>query len=398
MIKFIVCSPKEDSYQSVGINYHCDKEESFVLYKKEEEKGFNRVKVLGTLWSTKGLYNASQEDGFTIDRYVCKLDLCGLDEDTKYEFFVKCNDEESEIYRFKTSKKDRFDVSWSFNAYVDFQHRGNAFKEIIISKMMEMYPDNNLSLCSGDMIDVATYESSWDWFFNSKLFKSGLYFSTPGDHEYWGMEVNHHYPQLKRPDTYNALFNNPKNGLYKNSNYYLYYNNVLFIGLDMNDSDQSRGEFFDNEAKWLDDTLTRLEKSADYIIVIMHKAIYGSYYNDSGVVRNIRPLFAPVIEKHKVDLVFSGHDHMYSRTYPLYMGKMSNEGTYYLDMGSSGDKRRLIDQDLYTDGLHECVLDIKTNLQTLASHIEVGKELMKVTCINYDGCILDSFEISKKVR
>ena len=71
----------------------------------------------------------------------------------------------------------------------------------------------------------------------------------------------------------------------------------------------------------------------------MHKSLYGDPKQDSAV-RNFAPVFTSVFDKHKVDLVISGHDHEYSRTKPLSNGVEASNGTIYLDLGNSGNKKR----------------------------------------------------------
>jgi hypothetical protein len=64
--------------------------------------------------------------------------------------------------------------------------------------------------------------------------------------------------------------------------------------------------------------------------VFLHRSPYGSsrHGGDEKVREDLEPLFA----KHGVDLVFSGHDHVYERTVPI-------RGVTYVVSGGGG--RRL---------------------------------------------------------
>ena len=154
-----------------------------------------------------------------------------------------------------------------------------------------------------------------------------------------------HYPQYDYAYTFNRLLHFPQNGApdSRNTSYWFRYNNVLFVALDMHNSDTSSGPRFKDEVLWFGETLDRLAGSYQYLVVFEHKSIFGSEIVDSAVARNLRPQWAPVFQKYRVDLVLSGHDHIYSRTFALDGDQPTEDpeaGTFYLDMGSSGDKRR----------------------------------------------------------
>jgi 3',5'-cyclic AMP phosphodiesterase CpdA len=60
------------------------------------------------------------------------------------------------------------------------------------------------------------------------------------------------------------------------------------------------------------------DSSIDWIIVAMHRQMYGSPTNQ---VRHpelgLRDAYHPLFQKYGVDLVLYGHNHYYERTYPL---------------------------------------------------------------------------------
>ena len=169
----------------------------------------------------------------------------------------------------------------------------------------------------------------------------------------------------------------------------------------MNNSNVASGARFDSQARWFEKTLDSLSGTYKYLIVFMHKSIYGSSIVDGVVAKKLRPQWAPLFSKYDVDLVLSGHDHIYSRTYQLYDGKPTSDGkgTYYLDMGSSGDKRRSVDASLSEqDGIHQKVIDLKTLGLSFACNVEVTSRNMKVTVYNQNKEIVDSFTIKAKKR
>ena len=392
VIYHIVTTVSENSANSATVNYHCSNPSSYVLYTKASDIAFRKavkVEPESDLWSTRGIENTAKETTFyTKERYVCSAHLSGLKPNSKYIFKIVSQGTESKVFSFATSGKRG---KWNFVAFTDFQHKGNKETLPLIQNMKELaHP--SLVICSGDMVDVAGKEDGWFWLLDNDIFRDFVYAASPGDHEYWADDTGRKYPQYNSPHTFNHLFKFPGNGapMSPNSTYWFLYNNVLFIALDMNNSNVATGPRFEDQVKWFEKTVENLKGRYQYIVVYEHKSIYGSSKIDSVVAARLRPQWAPVFKKCGVDLVLSGHDHIFSRTEQI-------DGTFYLDMGSSGDKRRAIDSSVAEgDGIHAKVLDIKNEGLCCACNVEVSKRGMKVTVYNQRKEAVDSFEISPK--
>ena len=169
----------------------------------------------------------------------------------------------------------------------------------------------------------------------------------------------------------------------------------------MNDSNTASGDRFDDQVRWFSETLDRLAGSYRYLVVYGHKSIFGSEIIDSQVARKLRPQWYPVFRKYRVDLVLSGHDHIYSRTFALdgdLPAADPAQGTFYLDMGSSGDKRRPLDESLTASPRYAKVMDLKEPGQSCACNVEVDDTCMNVTVYNLEGQVVDSFTIPCKIQ
>ncbi len=104
---------------------------------------------------------------------------------------------------------------------------------------------------------------------------------------------------------------------------------------------------------WLESDLAAASESAEWIIANFHKPPYTSgwgtgFHSPSG---SVQAYFVPLFDQYHVDLAFSGHNHFYERTYPLYGGDNPSdptvtdwdpceytdpEGTIYVVTGASG--------------------------------------------------------------
>lgn len=384
IFRFIVTTPGEDASTQVGVNWHSSEAGSYLelaTSTKELDSKPKKYYPQEKLWHLDNL-----DSLFLIDRYVCKLNLNGLRPGQRYVFRIRSNNGVSETRSFMTPSKSK--APWCFIAFADFQTAFNKYTHPLIQKLRMESGGSSLALCSGDLTDYGSKEAEWSWLLENPSLKSILFSASPGDHEYWGVKPEgvRHIPMMKTPEAFNMIFNNPQNGCPSclNSSYWYIYKNVLFIHLDYGDSNTTRSQMFNEEVEWFKKTVDSLSGKYQYLVVVGHKSMYGSYTTDSGVVKYMQPLFAGAFKEKHVNLVISGHDHMYSRT-------RSIDGTYYLDLGSSGHKARVPDEGLYKDGLHEKVIDFRTVWNRAGAVINVSKAGLNVTVIDFNGKILDSF-------
>jgi alkaline phosphatase D len=66
--------------------------------------------------------------------------------------------------------------------------------------------------------------------------------------------------------------------------------------------------------------------SVDWVIVQMHQCVLSST-NDNGCDLGIREAWVPLFDQYQVDLVLSGHDHDYERSFPVRGVTSTNQGT-----------------------------------------------------------------------
>lgn len=388
-IYHIITTITEDASNKITINYHCKDKNSYIILSKDINfNSFNKFFPLESLWSTKKIKNSSPNSLFQQERYVCYKTIDNLEPNTKYYFKIICGNYKSDIYNFYTLNKM---LPLEIISIADTQYGNNKVSLQLVEQMKSRFKDAHLILSSGDLVDFADKEDEWFNIIDNKIFNGTIFASACGDHEYWG-DDSYGYTQYDEPHTYKNILHYPLNGAKDllGTNYYIIFNRILFIFLDLGDSNTTRSFKINQEALWLDDLVTNLKNQFDYLIITAHKSLFGSKIEDSNVFKHLNPKFVPIFMKHQVDLVLSGHDHMYSRTNNI-------DGTIYLDLGSSGNKRRHIDESL-NDGLHEKVIDLKTLNDSCASHIVIDKDNITVEVYNLNLDIIDSFIINKKNR
>ena len=150
------------------------------------------------------------------------------------------------------------------------------------------------------------------------------FMTTPGNHE-------------ASDNDYQSRFNHPiyEQGLTSKGSYYSFdYQGSHFISLNTNDTinegrNDSRG-LSQTQIDWLKNDLEKAQDSK-FIVVMMHKGIYDAGGHCSNIdgedndIPHIRNQLTPLFSEYNVDLVLQGHDHLYSRSYPL-------KGTYQDDV------------------------------------------------------------------
>ena len=129
---------------------------------------------------------------------------------------------------------------------------------------------------------------------------------------------------------YAALGNHddPNQRYYKNfgmggKRYYTYQKkDVRFFALDSNYMDQ-------DQQRWLEDELSK--SNSKWKIAYFHHPLYSSAGGHGSSI-DLRNVLEPIFVRYGVQVVFTGHDHVYERTKP-------QKGIYYFVAGSTGKLR-----------------------------------------------------------
>ena len=102
---------------------------------------------------------------------------------------------------------------------------------------------------------------------------------------------------------------------------------VTIVGLDTNTLDQTQLDFLDQ---------TLAESTTTWKIVVLHHPPYSAGYQGSSI--ETRDATAPILARHGVQLVLSGHDHDYQRSVVM-------DGVTYVVSGAGSGTRRTGEDD-----------------------------------------------------
>jgi predicted phosphodiesterase len=140
--------------------------------------------------------------------------------------------------------------------------------------------------------------------------------------------IGNHDARTERAAPLLADFVVPKNGVTEQSRFYSFrQGNVLFVCLDDETSAYGEGS---PQFDWLVATLSASDSL--WKVVYFHEPPYSS--DHSNLVERL--MLCPVFERFGVDVVFSGHAHLYERTHPIRLFADSGPGVLYVTEGGGG--------------------------------------------------------------
>jgi uncharacterized protein (TIGR03437 family) len=207
---------------------------------------------------------------------------------------------------------------------------GNHFQAALAKRMIEnehpafVLHTGDLSQASGTYDELeATYFG-----FYRELMNRSPFFPAPGNHDYYSDGGT---PARSTHSVPAADVHTLDAGRYYSFNW----GNVHFVSLDSNLLEYPAAA--DRMLSWLDSDLRRQDRF--WKIVYFHHLPYptGHHLNDP-VSRLVRERIVPVLERHSVQLVLTGHEHSYQRTFPLMNGVPVEEGKgpVYITTGGGG--------------------------------------------------------------
>jgi 3',5'-cyclic AMP phosphodiesterase CpdA len=147
---------------------------------------------------------------------------------------------------------------------------------------------------------------------------------------------------------------------------------IRFFVLDTNSLDPA-------QVQWFRDELGRTTEA--WKIAVFHHPLYSNAGRHGSAI-DLRTVLEPLLVQHGVNVVFSGHDHIYERLTP-------QQGIHYFVVGSSGQLRRG---------------DLRRSASTAAGYdqdqafvlVEVDGEELFFETITRTGAIVDSGRIPRR--
>ncbi len=237
--------------------------------------------------------------------YSYKTTMVGLEENSTYVYCLVVGDVVSECYTFNTySMGDDFSFAFVTDPQVK-QSSHAALWDDTLSKIKNSFDGVSIVVSAGDQTSDPALEDNFDWFISEHL--SSLAISTTVGPP--------HDNSLLYKDHYNLPNLSSKYGISTPSSDYFYtYNNVLFMHLNVENKDyDGHVEFMENAISDNPDCIWR--------VVVLHYSFFsGGNHSVDGSVLAFRNAVAGKFSELDVDVVLSGHDHVYARSQMMING------------------------------------------------------------------------------
>ncbi len=374
-----------DAATCMAVTWRTDSDikEGYVLYREDGSDSYSRVDA--------------QTDLFVSDIDESSMfwaHLTDLKPDTAY-YYTCGNDEfRSSEYRFTTAPQNL--TKFKFICVSD-QQKGdphdcpdysgfNAF----LKKLISEHPDIRFILTGGDNTDCGQHEVQWNGAFSGlvgvaesipfmmtlgnhdnrgfKDYRNGIgrYYSEPA--EFFGKQFRGSYP-----------YNGPDN--WKTENYSFDYGNVHFGVIGVNGPEEVN--------EWMKKDLTATDKTwklGTYHFPICYSGANLQNYDAYPVMREGFELF---------DVVFSGHEHNFARSFPLRNEELFAEpskGTIHYTLGNSN--RNPPGTHSMPKVWHSAYYSLEEET-AMVCIVEVDGNKMKLTSVLEDGRIADQCIIDK---
>ncbi len=383
----IMLSISDDAKTTMTVSWRTDisVKNGFVLYR---EDGSNEVKKA-----------AADTEVFDSDIDISNLywvKITGLKPDTKYYYTCGNEDFRSEEYFFTTEPENL--TKFKFIAISD-QQKGSPFNKPDYSKLrtflkdvLKEHPDTRFILTGGDNTDCGQHEVQWNGMFSGvkDIVEYIPYMMTVGNHDNRGFKI---YSEDKCEGRYYAEpaeyfdrqfkgsypYNGPEN--WKTENYTFDYGNVHFAILGVNGPEEVND--------WLKEDLNKTNKA--WKIGSYHFPIY--YSGPESQNDDAYPMMRESMEM--CDIIFSGHEHNFSRSYPIKNEEIfdrPSQGTIHYMLGN-GNENPPGSKTLAK--VWHAAFYPQEELNQMVAVVEVDGDKITLTSVLNDGRIVDKCVIDK---
>lgn len=303
----------------------------------------------------------------------------GLSAGTAYVYRVGKEGSWSKAYRFAAADPKKKDVTFLYMG--DVQPANDIKEEFALwgelsQAAFSRNPELAFAVLGGDIVNSGISIEQFDRFRENAepVFASVPLMAANGNHE-------SNFPDTGKPELYLDIFAFPENGPrgFSEEFYSFDYGNchILVLNSWIFSGEQKLTEYdFERVNNWIKSDLAA--SSADWQIAVTHVPVYAVH--DDAVAEAVKKAWAPIFEKYGVDLVFTGHQHVYSRSRPIYEGKVDYEKGIPYIMGVSGSKfyssadETLAEKTVYNTSNYQLVR-VDGDLLTVQTLDSQGKEL-----------------------
>lgn len=314
----------------------------------------------------------------TKNRYVYKGEIDGIQYNKAYHYVIQSGEAYSDYYRFHGIDSEKPTVIGFFGDAQGYKMSQYERLRTTYDLASEIAGTIDIAYLAGDIVDTGDAFNQWGYFYKAMADKlsTSLWLSVIGNHD------------VKNDDSlYTDAFNYPNNGVpgLEERNFYvdIPYGRIAII-------DTESFKTYAQQQLWLKETMAPVQDR--FRIVLMHRSVYPISY-DEGFVRK----FSKTFDEAGIDLVLSGHDHIYSRTTLREQKKVEEGyGTTYIVGGSPSGSKYYNEKNSSHRYWKQVVYDENKPVFSL---VEIGKESIHINAYSVTkgkAEIIDTLSIDRK--
>ncbi|MEG1755474.1 MAG: metallophosphoesterase family protein [Clostridia bacterium] len=357
-----------NSSNCVGVRWHAEGAHAALRIAEGTYSGHAYPENSGVI---PGLASADDANDYSVT-------VTNLKPNTTYSYWVQNQQGASEIDTFHTSNPDQY----TFVYMGDPQITGPSDADKL-NHALQTFSDTAFYISAGDQVYHSDDASLYRTYVGMDAFQHAPFFACIGNHD--------------DPAFYKAYLN-PPNVSHTGNDYAFSYGNALFVCIDTNNSD------YDAHAAFLRQTI--MDKDLPWVIVSMHHSLFGAG-NHAGEASSseLQRKYAALFSSLNVDLVLSGHDHIYARTHLMEnttpvsgIGETNlqkNDGqTLYISAGTSTGSKYYEEQTINVAAL-ACV---QQEQFPVLLRVNVTKDAISIAAIqSNDNTIFDRVTLKKNM-
>ena len=320
-----------------------------------------------------------------------------LEPNTLYGYRVGDGQIWSEWIQFRTAAAG--EAPFSFLYVGDAQNYILELWSRLIREGYRTAPDADFIIHAGDLVNTANNERQWhEWFTAGGFIHSMLpSLPTPGNHEHRARnrreaEAGERHLSVQWRPQFNLPLNGPKGmDTLAETVYYVDYQNTRVISLNSN-------KFQEEQVAWLDGVLS--DNPNKWTVLTFHHPLYSASERRNN--DELRELWKPVFDKHRVDIVLQGHDHSYARgrtgvpeeNVVEGMNLRDYTGTVYV-VSVSGGKMYNLRPNAWDD-FPEAERDRGAENTQLFQVVSVAGDTLRFAAYTATGELYDAFDLIKE--
>ena len=207
---------------------------------------------------------------------------------------------------------------------------------------------------------------------------------------FWPCIGNHEVDEELKVEAYLEVFDLPENGPAGQPAERHYWFDYASARIAVIDSETDEAALSDHVAPWLREVFS--EADTPWKFVVLHRPPYTA--GAHAPCEKIQNTLVPVFESTGIDIVFSGHDHMYERMMPIRGGKPAEngDGVTYVISGAGG---ALLYQPLPPEQRPAYLAALHNEIHSFTSVSVVSDDELILTQIALNGEILDRWTLYK---